>query len=77
MIAMLLVVADTTNDALLYAFWLQADHVEYLSDVALTLGALRIFEVLSQHLSLIINNSSCFTYIIVSLGVFYLQYPSF
>lgn len=61
MIAMLLVIADTTNDTLLNAFWLQADHVEYFSDMAFALSALRIFEILSKHLLLIINNNSFFS----------------
>jgi hypothetical protein len=50
MIAMLLVIAHTTNNALLNAFWIEADHVEYFSDVASSLIALWIFEILSLHL---------------------------
>jgi hypothetical protein len=48
-IAMLLVVADSANDAFLYALGLQTDKVEYFTYMALALGALGVTKLFSGH----------------------------
>lgn len=51
MVAVLLVVADATDHALLDALGLQADDVEHFADVAAALRALGITELLVRHTS--------------------------
>lgn len=51
MVAVLLVVADATDHALLDALGLQADDVEHLADVASALRALGITKLLVRHTS--------------------------
>ena len=45
MLFVLIVIAHTTNNALLNAFWLKADEVEYFSCVLIALGTLWVFKM--------------------------------
>jgi len=49
--AVALVIADAADHALVDTLRLEADQVQHLSHVALTLRALRVFELFARHIN--------------------------